>query len=359
MNWRLLLHSPHDRPAGDLALPYGTFHPFFGARFSTCSAPTAVEQDRRRHAAWNMAVDEALLNAMEAGKCLPTLRLYAWLHPALSLGRFQPVIHTELPSPAPPPNSTPDARHLTSNTQHPTPNTHRGAFPLEACRRIRLPVVRRPTGGRAVLHHLELTYSVVLPHDGEGIAESYRTLSEGLRRGLQRLGIGCALGQASAKEAQRHASCFAAATRSDLIAAPTPSPTMPHAPRPTLNAQRPTAQRSNDPTPSTLKLVGSAQCRRGGVLLQHGAIPLAWDRRLYREIFCCEPDAGGAGCLEDYLGRMPAWEEVAEAVAEGFRDLWGPEQERGGLTDGETEATGRLHREKYATEEWTCVVQRH
>src|SRR5438270_12358260 len=79
--------------------------------------------------AWNMAVDEVLLDGVAAGATPPTLRFYQWAPPCLSLGYFQPF----------------------------------DVVNLEGCRRLGVEVVRRPTGGRAILHDRELTYSVALP----------------------------------------------------------------------------------------------------------------------------------------------------------------------------------------------------
>ena len=87
--------------------------------------------------AWNMAVDEVLLNGTAAGISRPTLRFYQWMPPCLSLGYFQDF----------------------------------SVVNLDGCRALGVEVVRRPTGGRAILHDRELTYSVALPasvlgHDG-------------------------------------------------------------------------------------------------------------------------------------------------------------------------------------------------
>src|SRR5436190_3445677 len=117
---------------------------------------------------WNMAVDEVLLDGVAAGSAPPTLRFYAWSPACLSLGYFQPF----------------------------------SVVNLEGCRGLGVEVVRRPTGGRAILHDRELTYSVVLPastlgHDG-GVLPSYRRLSVALQDGLRRLGITAMLAPESA-----------------------------------------------------------------------------------------------------------------------------------------------------------------
>src|SRR2546430_16928890 len=86
--------------------------------------------------AWNMAVDEVLLDGVAAGSAPPTLRFYAWSPACLSLGYFQPF----------------------------------SVVNLEGCRRLGVDVVRRPPGGRAILHDRGLAYSVALPAAGSGRA---------------------------------------------------------------------------------------------------------------------------------------------------------------------------------------------
>src|SRR2546428_13956388 len=105
--------------------------------------------------AWNMAVDEVLLDGVAAGNA-PTLRFYSWTPACLSLGYFQPF----------------------------------SIVNVEGCRGLGIDIVRRPTGGRAILHDRELTYSIALPasvlgHDA-GILPSYQRLSLALQAGLQR-----------------------------------------------------------------------------------------------------------------------------------------------------------------------------
>ena len=113
-----------------------------------------------RDAASNMALDEALLVMHEAGATLPTLRVYGWCQPTLSLGYAQ--------------------------------NAHQ-EVDLAACQAQGVAVVRRPTGGRAVLHDQEVTYSVVMPlalEDGpHTITEHYRRIGMALAAALQALGL--------------------------------------------------------------------------------------------------------------------------------------------------------------------------
>ena len=113
--------------------------------------------------AWNMAVDEALAEAVDAGASPPVLRLYRWAPPCLSLGFAQPY----------------DAADA--------------AF----CAAHAIDVVRRPTGGRAVLHHLELTYSVCAPLGrapfSRDLQAAYQTICRALVAGLRRLGVAAEL----------------------------------------------------------------------------------------------------------------------------------------------------------------------
>src|SRR5438094_9157784 len=126
---------------------------------STSDAGWRLLLDPPAEGAWNMAVDEVLLDGVAAGSAPPTLRFYSWMPACLSLGYFQPS----------------------------------SVVNVEGCHGLGIDIVRRPTGGRAILHDRELTYSVALPasvlgHDA-GILPSYRRLSVALQAGLARLGI--------------------------------------------------------------------------------------------------------------------------------------------------------------------------
>ncbi len=238
----------------------------------------------------NMAVDEAILQAHAQGQVPPTLRLYAWQPPAISTGYFQPV---------------------------------RRDVNLEACARAGVDVVRRLTGGRAVLHADEVTYSIVISEallPEAGVLEAYRILSNGLIAGLRQLG-----GEARLAPGQRAlrgptgADCFAAAARCDLVVAGE-------------------------------KICGSAQVRRLGVILQHGALPL---KLADPSPFWNEPGAPPhATDLARALGRHPSWEEVADALEAGFGEALGAPLTRGELTPAERALAEQLRREKYATEAW-------
>ena len=111
-------------------------------------------------AVFNMGLDEAILDSVSQGNCLPTLRFYGWIPPAVSLGYFQGL---------------------------------QEEIDIEACKALGIDVVRRITGGGAVFHHHEVTYSIVIPlgHSlaRSGIIDSYRILLAGIVEGLAELGI--------------------------------------------------------------------------------------------------------------------------------------------------------------------------
>src|SRR2546430_9302605 len=126
--------------------------------FASTSDGWRLLLDKPASGAWNMAVDEVLLDAVAAGEAPPTIRFYEWAPPCLSLGYFQPF----------------------------------DVVDVDGCRALGVEVVRRPTGGRAILHDRELTYSIALPasvlgQDG-GVLPSYYRLSLALHAGSRPLG---------------------------------------------------------------------------------------------------------------------------------------------------------------------------
>lgn len=223
-------------------------------------------------AAWNMALDEALFTLHESGATPPTLRVYAWSQPALSLGYAQDAA-TDVD--------------------------------LDACRAEGVTVIRRPTGGRAVLHDQEVTYSVVMPvtlADGpDSITAHYRRIGLALAAALQALGLPVSLARPLARPAtgRMHASpaCFAALSRYELSVA-------------------------------SQKLVGSAQKRGQRALLQHGSIPLTFDRQ---RLFTClrVPSERRAALIQEASTTMGAINELLPtpvtapalhaALRQGFR----------------------------------------
>jgi lipoate-protein ligase A len=246
--------------------------------------------------ATNMAVDEAILRAVVAGRVPPTLRLYTWQPPCLSLGRAQPLADVD----------------------------------VRAVRASGFDLVRRPTGGRAILHIDELTYSVVAPQEdprvAEGIVESYRRLSAGLVRGLERLGV------------------------TDLVADQRVQDRRPEGP---VCFEVPS---DYEITIGGRKLVGSAQMRAQGAVLQHGALPLYGDIARVCPLLSAHPDPtrvrARATTVEEALGRSATWDEAADALAAGFAQALNLRLEPGVLTDQERLWADELRAERYATDGW-------
>lgn len=216
--------------------------------------------DGPRPPAVNMALDEAIMSRVAIGAAPPTLRFYGWDRPAVSLGYHQvPAKVLDLDAVA--------ARGLT--------------------------VVTRPTGGRAVLHGEDLTYSVALRATGSwaaSVTHSYRILSEALRNGFLHAGIDVDLARGSAGHLRPGPlPCFASTARYELV----------------WNGK---------------KLVGSAQRRMRGGLLQQGSIPL-------RRGTVTPEDLMPAGerrvserwaTAEEAAGRPLDSDELARCLAEGF-----------------------------------------
>jgi len=226
-----------------------------------------------------MAVDDSLLTLCGRGHCPPTLRLFGFRPACLSLGRFQPADQVPVPP----------------------------GFDL----------VRRPTGGGAVVHRGDICYSIVLPlrHPlaAGSIRQSYQRLARGLAAGLEMLGLP-PLATATASSSPRVAWCFEAIAPHEL-------------------------------TLAGRKLVGSAQARREGALLQQGSIRLA-----------PEPaEAARATCLQEELGRAVTWDELAEALVTGFARAWGIEVRPGELSGEEEDLARRLEHECYGDAGWTLA----
>jgi lipoate-protein ligase A len=231
--------------------------------------------------AMNMAIDDALLDSVRQGQSLPCLRVYRWSPPTVSLGKNQAA--------------TDD---LVATAQ---------ALGLGVC--------RRPTGGRAVLHEGEFTYSFV-GSSRHGFAESidkaYAQLSVPLIDTLTRLGV--RHGQPGGAEVRGEAgavSCFASLARADLSV-------------------------------SDQKLVGSAQARRGDSFLQHGSYLVRPDLDHWQALFG-EAALLGATSLWDLAGSEFPWEDWVSALQTSFSAAFGVRFRFGDLTADEWERAQAAH----------------
>lgn len=251
--------------------------------------------------AQNMALDEAILQARLQEIAPPTLRFFSWDPPTVSLGYGQRL----------------------------------DGIDVEACRRLGVGLVRRPTGGSAIYHDTlerEVTYSVVArAGDFEGSAdllETYRWIGAGLTTGLRRLGVQAEMVSVRPSDpSTMPAFCFARTGSYEVEV-------------------------------DGKKLVGSAQRRQGGAFLQHGSVLLGADVPRLRLLFPQEGDPlAGMTTLEEALGRRPTFDEVAEALAAGLRETHGFDLRPGGLTRDEDALMDRLIREKYDTDAWTNNAQ--
>jgi lipoate-protein ligase A len=248
--------------------------------------------------AWNMALDEALLLSRLGGDGAPTLRFFGWSPPTVSLGYGQ---------------------RLDGGIDH------------DAIRRLGLGLVRRPTGGSAILHEgpdLELTYSVIAGAadfpGADDLLGTYRWIGDGLCAGLAALGAPVEMVPVQPSDpATMPAFCFARTGSYELEVA-------------------------------GKKLVGSAQRRQGRAFLQHGAIMLGADPARLRQVFTGAADPlGGMTTLEAVLGRRPTFAEVAEKLAEGMASAHGIEIAPGGLSEREMAVAAGLVDGKYGAAEWT------
>jgi len=251
----------------------------------------------------NMAVDEAIARAVAEGLEPPTLRFYAWTPPCISLGRHQPM----------------------------------AAVDVKRCLELGYHIVRRPTGGRAILHTDELTYSVAARQDDPlmrgMVMDVYLRLSEGLVEGLRRLGVEAEPAPGTNRAGPHvSAACFEVPSAYEILA-------------------------------GGKKLLGSAQNRRSGFVLQHGSLPLTGE--LDRLIDCLVlPSAAEqeklrcsltehATTLEAAAGRPVGFEEARGALAAGFESALEIELLPGDLTEKERAWALELARDKYGNPEWT------
>lgn len=235
-----------------------------------------------------MAIDEALLRRA-AREQEGVLRVYRWLAPTLSLGRHQ---------------------------------TARDAYDADMAKALGVSLVRRLTGGRALLHWREVTYSVTAPLGSEGLVESYAAINALLLDSLRNLGVTATI-----------------ADRIERLPSPASAPCF----------ERPAA---GEIMFDGRKLIGSAQFRNETALLQHGSILIADDQPLVTQL-ARRPvgDVAPAATLQHALGREPDFNEVADELTRCL-------QARTGLPPlafdvSELDAEVDPIRERYLSDAWT------
>lgn len=276
--------------------------------------------------AWNMAVDEAVMAHVARGASPPTFRLYGWSPPALSLGRVQSFESNVAPG---------------------------------ACARLGVDVVRRPTGGRAVLHDLEVTYSLIVgegdPALPAGLRESYSLATEGIMKGLRLLGVDCGISgreaaSGSVDATETGATRSAGHYRVGQSGACFDSPSW------------------YEVTSRGRKLVGSAQARLMGVFLQHGSVLIRLDAAKLCALLKFESEeekasaishlSAHATSISEILGRPVSFVEVEEAIVSGMSSHIAPiDLIDAGLSPGELRLAEDLISRKYASPDWTIRRQ--
>lgn len=254
--------------------------------------------------AWNMAVDESILEHIQRGESLPALRLYAWDPPCLSLGHAQPFADVD----------------------------------MERVKSHGWEVVRRLTGGRAILHTDELTYSVTgstseLILSGS-ILESYNRIARALLFAVRELGLPVEMKEHITEPATLNLNpvCFEVPSTYEI-------------------------------TVDGKKLIGSAQARRKEGVLQHGSLPLTGDlTRICQALVFKDESArenaaqrllARATTVESVTGVKTDWEKAAQTFVKGFESQLGIHFQRGELSRSESERAEELVKEKYANPIWT------
>lgn len=242
------------------------------------------------------------MRGVSCGESPPTLRFYGWAPPCLSLGYAQKW----------------------------------GLADGKACAARGWDIVRRPTGGRAILHIDELTYSVCVREDDPrvqgGLLASYRRLSDALAQGLERLGIHPQRAQPGENgEVDEGPACFDNPSNFEI----------------TIGIQ---------------KLVGSAQARKHGVVLQHGTLPLYGDvARIAAALAVTEEKRAeirsrlveSATTLQAATGRRIEYQQAASNIAEGFAQALNLCLELDSLTPWEQEQIKLIRAEKYGDLAWS------
>lgn len=254
-------------------------------------------------AAINMAIDEALLEWHSEEKIPPTIRFYGWKNPTLTVGHFQNVEKT---------------------------------IDFEGIKKHRCEFVRRLTGGSAVLHDDELTYSIVVreshPKIPQSVNKAYYVLAQGLLEGYRLLGIDAdfAIPERELFK-ERSAVCFEVPAIYEMVV-------------------------------DGKKVSGNAQTRKLGVLLQHGSIPLSFDADMLFDLFKFSSEkfrerkrkafVQKAISINDITETKHTYDSVKEAFLAGFKKSLNIRTETMELTDEQWKYIHYLADTKYRTDSW-------
>ncbi len=257
----------------------------------------AFVENTPQDAAINMALDEALLHWHQKGEIPPTLRFYRWNEPTLSIGYFQKVD---------------------------------GKIDLEGIKKHQCQLVRRMTGGSAVLHDDELTYSIVISERHERVASSirqaYYDLSKGILRAYQLLGIEVDYAHEPISK-NRSTICFEQPAFYELLA-------------------------------NGKKISGNAQIRKKGILLQHGSIPISMNVEMLFDLLQFPTDQikkrkrqgfyERATTINKELGEKQSYKVVRDAFQQGFSEILNIELEPITLTEEQWKEVYQIAEAKYS-----------
>ena len=265
----------------------------------------------------NMAIDEAIMMAHEKNMVLPTIRFYQWSPSAVTLGYFQDL---------------------------------KKEINIDVCRKLGIDIVRRPTGGKAVLHDQELTYSIIIseknPLVDYSILKTYKRISQALINGLVSLGIKAELVPLKGK------------IKENVL--------------PVLSQDSPTYKTICFSTPSQYevqvdgkKLIGSAQVRKRGIVLQHGSLLIKLDREKLFSVFNFPSiqikekikEKFKATCVNEIIKKEIDYFQLSDLLARGFAKEFGVKLIEGKLTNFEEKASYCLLKKKYSTGEWNIKKQ--
>ena len=256
--------------------------------------------------AMNMAIDETILNGIIAGTSPPTIRFYDWLFPTASYGYNQ---------------------------------SWEKELDLELVRKNNFDYVRRPTGGRLVLHYDEVTYAVIAPAVDQlsgNVIQSYSEISRALREGFLLMGLDVDLerGELSTQHQRENLNpCFTSSSRYELKY---------------MNK----------------KIAGSAQFRKKNVILQHGSILLNHDQSKVADIL---PGLSSEQRqrVGKYLSRKStainknlkeglSFSQAAEYLKRGFKMAWSADQFRHqeDFEDHEKKEINQLISNRYSSDDW-------
>jgi len=263
-----------------------------------------------------MAIDEAIMIAHREGLVPPTIRFYQWSPPAVSLGYFQDL---------------------------------EKEIDVDVCKNMAIDIVRRPTGGKAVLHDKELTYSFVIreshPLVNDSILETYKKFSGGMIRGLSYLGIEAEL--VPLREKLKNETLLNKEEKSEIRYSDIKSICF-------------SVPSQYEVQVGGKKIVGSAQVRKREIVLQHGSLLIELEKDKLFSVFNF-PSAQirerlktrfNATSLEDILKRKINFSELSEILPRGFEEEFGVRLVEGKLTEQEEKISKELLENKYSTYEW-------